>query len=98
MQTCFDTKEPNLLTGFPFSQMPKGDGKGVITVINLDDDASSSMSNLKEENDSLKCQLEAYKNEVDLVKQEQKNAMDEKDKQLRTLQQALQGMQQVGWE
>ena len=50
---------------------------------------------LKEENDSLKCQLEAYKNEVDLIKHESKNGEDEKDKQVKALQQALQGMQQV---
>lgn len=55
---------------------------------------------LKEENDSLKCQLDAYRNEVDLLKQEQgKVDRDEdisKDQKLKILQQALQGMQQVG--
>ena len=55
---------------------------------------------LKEENDSLKCQLDAYRNEVDLLKQEQgKVDRDEdisKDQKLKILQQALQGMQQEG--
>ena len=54
------------------------------------------MNQLKEENDSLKCQLEAYKNEVDLLKLETRNTDDTKDKQIKALQQALQGMQQVG--
>lgn len=55
---------------------------------------------LKEENDSLRCQLDAYRNEVELLKQEQgKLGREEdagKDQQLELLQQALQGMQQVG--
>ncbi|KAH9512822.1 Ecto-NOX disulfide-thiol exchanger 1 [Bulinus truncatus] len=49
---------------------------------------------LKEENDALKCQMEAFKNEVDMVRQEWKTDVDEKDKQIRSLQNALQGMQQ----
>ncbi|XP_033995518.1 ecto-NOX disulfide-thiol exchanger 2-like, partial [Trematomus bernacchii] len=55
---------------------------------------------LKEENDSLRCQLDAYRNEVELLKQEQgKNQpiISEEDntrsQQLSFLQQALQGMQ-----
>ncbi|CAG08327.1 unnamed protein product [Tetraodon nigroviridis] len=55
---------------------------------------------LKEENDSLRCQLDAYRNEVELLKQEQgKNQpmRSEEDsthsQQLSFLQQALQGMQ-----
>lgn len=57
---------------------------------------------LKEENDSLRCQLDAYRNEVELLKQEQgKNQpmSSEEDsthsQQLSFLQQALQGMQKV---
>ncbi len=57
---------------------------------------------LKEENDSLRCQLDAYRNEVELLKQEQgKNQpiSTEEDnahsQQLSFLQQALQGMQKV---
>lgn len=57
---------------------------------------------LKEENDSLRCQLDAYRNEVELLKQEQgKNhpMSSEEDtthsQQLSFLQQALQGMQKV---
>uniref|UniRef100_A0A1B6LXZ8 Ecto-NOX disulfide-thiol exchanger 1/2 domain-containing protein n=1 Tax=Graphocephala atropunctata TaxID=36148 RepID=A0A1B6LXZ8_9HEMI len=49
---------------------------------------------LKEENDSLRCQLEAYKNEVDLVKVDLKLELEQKDKQLKMCQQTLQGMQQ----
>ncbi|XP_062997640.1 ecto-NOX disulfide-thiol exchanger 2 isoform X2 [Elgaria multicarinata webbii] len=58
----------------------------------------SQTESLKEENDSLRCQLDAYRNEVELLKQEQgKAGRDEdpsKDQQLVLLQQALQGMQQ----
>ena len=53
---------------------------------------------LRYENDSLKCQLEAYKNEVSLLKQEhtdEKAADGQKDKQIKFFQQTLQGMQQV---
>ncbi|XP_071164849.1 ecto-NOX disulfide-thiol exchanger 2-like [Mytilus edulis] len=51
---------------------------------------------LKSENDSLKCQLDAYKNEVEMIKHEQKAVTDTttKDNQIKMLQQALQGMQQ----
>lgn len=51
---------------------------------------------LRSENDSLKCQLDAYKNEVEMIKAEQKQVADTsvKDAQLKMLQQALQGMQQ----
>ncbi|XP_045852340.1 ecto-NOX disulfide-thiol exchanger 2 isoform X3 [Meles meles] len=53
---------------------------------------------LKEENDSLRWQLDAYRNEVELLKQEQGKAPREEDpnkeQQLKLLQQALQGMQQ----
>ncbi|XP_062819818.1 ecto-NOX disulfide-thiol exchanger 2 isoform X2 [Anolis carolinensis] len=53
---------------------------------------------LKEENDSLRCQLDAYRNEVELLKQEQSKMGREedtsKDQQLVILQQAMQGMQQ----
>lgn len=52
----------------------------------------------QEENDSLRCQLEAYKNEVDLVRSDLKTELEQKEKQLKMLQQTLQGMQQVGLE
>ena len=51
------------------------------------------MSQLRDENDQVKCQLEAYKNEVDLLKQESIVGTDDKDKQIKALQNALQGMQ-----
>lgn len=50
----------------------------------------------QEENDSLRCQLEAYKNEVDLVRSDLKAELEQKEKQMKMLQQTLQGMQQVG--
>lgn len=49
----------------------------------------------QEENDSLRCQLEAYKNEVDLVRSDLRAEIDQKEKQLKLVQQTLQGMQQV---
>ncbi|CAD6215710.1 GSCOCG00000521001-RA-CDS [Cotesia congregata] len=50
---------------------------------------------LKEESESLRCQLEAYKNEVvDLLKSETKIEVDAKDKQIKMLQQTLKGMQE----
>ncbi|KAL1129401.1 hypothetical protein AAG570_013928 [Ranatra chinensis] len=55
------------------------------------------ISILKEENDSLKCQLEAYKNEVEVVRAELKGELDSTDAKLRLAQQTLQGMQQVGF-
>ncbi|XP_056294946.1 ecto-NOX disulfide-thiol exchanger 2 isoform X2 [Pseudoliparis swirei] len=66
-----------------------------------EDSGVSQAEALKEENDSLRCQLDAYRNEVELLKQEQgKNQpmCSEEDnthsQQLSFLQQALQAMQQ----
>ncbi|XP_034037789.1 ecto-NOX disulfide-thiol exchanger 2-like isoform X1 [Thalassophryne amazonica] len=65
-----------------------------------EDSGVSQTEALKEENNSLRCQLDAYRNEVELLKQEQgKNhpISSEEDRthsqQIRFLQQALQGMQ-----
>ncbi|KAM7389172.1 hypothetical protein PAMP_023165 [Pampus punctatissimus] len=65
-----------------------------------EDSGVSQAEALKEENDSLRCQLDAYRNEVELLKQEQgKNQpmRSEEDnthsQQLSFLQEALQGMQ-----
>ncbi|XP_059177854.1 ecto-NOX disulfide-thiol exchanger 2-like [Physella acuta] len=55
---------------------------------------SPESQKLKEENDALKCQMEAFKNEVDMVRQEWKTEVEDKDKQIKALQNALQGMQQ----
>ncbi|XP_075225788.1 uncharacterized protein LOC142326945 [Lycorma delicatula] len=55
---------------------------------------NDSVVSLKEENDSLRCQLEAYKNEVDLVRSDLRAEIDQKEKQLKLVQQTLQGMQQ----
>ncbi|XP_063976097.1 ecto-NOX disulfide-thiol exchanger 2 [Diachasmimorpha longicaudata] len=59
-----------------------------------DSDDTAKLHALKEEADSLRCQLEAYKNEVDLLKSETKLEMDGKDKQIKMLQQTLKGMQE----
>uniref|UniRef100_A0A4W5MGF1 Ecto-NOX disulfide-thiol exchanger 2 n=1 Tax=Hucho hucho TaxID=62062 RepID=A0A4W5MGF1_9TELE len=64
----------------------------------------SQAETLKEENDSLRCQLDAYRNEVELLKQEQGKNQEHtppqhseedtcRQQQLTFLQQALQGMQ-----
>ncbi|TKS72141.1 Ecto-NOX disulfide-thiol exchanger 1 [Collichthys lucidus] len=65
-----------------------------------EDSGVSQAEALKEENDSLRCQLDAYRNEVELLKQEQGKSQpinSEEDnthsQQLSFLQQALQGMQ-----
>jgi len=56
------------------------------------------MNKLSDENDSLKCQLEAYKNELDMNKMEAQTEKAQKSKQIAMLQQTLKGMQQVGVE
>ncbi|XP_071798651.1 ecto-NOX disulfide-thiol exchanger 1-like isoform X1 [Asterias amurensis] len=48
----------------------------------------------KEEAEILRCQLEAYRNEVDLLKTEKVQYADEKETQIKALQHALLGMQQ----
>ncbi|CAB3362096.1 Hypothetical predicted protein [Cloeon dipterum] len=52
------------------------------------------VANLKEENDNLKCQLEAYKNEVDLIRADLKTDNEQRDAQFKLLQQTLQSTQQ----
>ncbi|XP_055902486.1 ecto-NOX disulfide-thiol exchanger 2 [Eupeodes corollae] len=49
--------------------------------------------NLKEENDSLRCQLEALKNEMTLVKSDIKSDTDFRDKQIKVLQETIRNMQ-----
>ncbi|KAI1903069.1 hypothetical protein AGOR_G00023410 [Albula goreensis] len=65
-----------------------------------DSGSAAQAEALKEENDSLRCQLDAYRNEVELLKQEQGKAQPQRSEedatrqqQLSFLQQALQGMQ-----
>ncbi|KDR14923.1 ecto-NOX disulfide-thiol exchanger 2-like [Zootermopsis nevadensis] len=60
----------------------------------IDSEDKANLAVIKEENDSLRCQLEAYKNEVDLVRSDLKTELEQKEKQLKMLQQTLQGMQQ----
>lgn len=50
---------------------------------------------LRDENEELKCQIEVYKNELAILKQESSSSTSDKDKELRSLQFAMQGMQQV---
>ncbi|KAK7090093.1 ecto-NOX disulfide-thiol exchanger 2-like [Littorina saxatilis] len=57
-------------------------------------EAAGQLVTLKEENDSLKCQLEAYVNEAAMVKMESKQHEEAMDKQMKSLQNALKGMQQ----
>ncbi|XP_071452186.1 ecto-NOX disulfide-thiol exchanger 2 [Hetaerina americana] len=59
----------------------------------MDEDAKA-IEGLKEENDSLRCQLEAYKNEVDLVRSDSMAEVALRDQQTQLLKQTLQGMQQ----
>ena len=40
----------------------------------------------QEENDALRCQLEAFKHEVDLIKADLKTEVEQKDQQIRELQ------------
>ncbi|CAG9768187.1 unnamed protein product [Ceutorhynchus assimilis] len=56
--------------------------------------SNEERNNLKDENDSLKCQVEAYKNEVEIIKMDMKRTIENKDEQLKLMQQTLQGMQQ----
>lgn len=51
------------------------------------------VGNLKEENDQLRCQVDAYKNEVDVLKAEHKESVDYRDNQIKALQQTLEAMQ-----
>ncbi|XP_064456082.1 ecto-NOX disulfide-thiol exchanger 2-like isoform X2 [Ornithodoros turicata] len=55
-----------------------------------EEDPEEALRRLQEEADSLRCQLEAYRNEAELLRSEHEH----KDQQLRLLQQALQGVQQ----
>ncbi|CAL8102365.1 unnamed protein product [Orchesella dallaii] len=50
---------------------------------------AKTVHQLKEENDALRCQLEASKNEVDLIKADLRSELEMKDQQLRSLQQQV---------
>jgi len=58
---------------------------------------NDEVANLKEENDNLKCQLEAYKNEVDLIRADLKCDNEQRDAQTNVLQQTLLSAQQVNF-
>ncbi|XP_044746718.1 ecto-NOX disulfide-thiol exchanger 2 [Coccinella septempunctata] len=58
------------------------------------ENSNNELNALKEENESLKCQMEAYKNEVEVLKIDYKKEFEEKEKQFKVLQQTLIGMQQ----
>ena len=53
------------------------------------------INNLRDENDSLKCQVEAYKNELSMIKADNQNKTHGTKQEVKSLQLALQGMQQV---
>ncbi|XP_033110321.1 ecto-NOX disulfide-thiol exchanger 2-like [Anneissia japonica] len=57
-------------------------------------DSDEEVNTLKEENDTMRCQLEAFKNEMELLKVERAKEYEEKDTQIKALQHALLGMQQ----
>lgn len=74
-----------------FENGSDGDGSsGVGNLTTEDESSSATRLALQEECDSLRCQLEAYRNEAQLLKAEQ----EQRDQQLHLLQQALQGLQQ----
>ena len=53
------------------------------------------INNLRDENDALKCQVEAYKNELSMMKTDNQNKTHGTKQEVKSLQLALQGMQQV---
>lgn len=55
----------------------------------------NQLNNLRDENEELKCQIEVYKNEVAVLKQENSSSSSDRDREFRSLQMAMQGMQQV---
>ena len=56
-------------------------------------DKNNSEMALRDENDSLKCQIESFRNEAIFVEQESRQERERLEKQISILQQALQGMQ-----
>ncbi|TRY81299.1 hypothetical protein DNTS_012130 [Danionella cerebrum] len=83
-------------------EMSDDDTEDALESKDSDDSAGplAQVEALKEENDSLRCQLDAYRNELELLKQEQGKAQPQRSEedatrqqQLNFLQQALQGMQ-----
>ncbi|XP_060565729.1 ecto-NOX disulfide-thiol exchanger 2-like [Ruditapes philippinarum] len=54
----------------------------------------NQLNMLKDENDDLKCQMEAFKNELELYKQEKTSNRGDSEKEVKALQMAMQGMQQ----
>ncbi|ODM95530.1 Ecto-NOX disulfide-thiol exchanger 1, partial [Orchesella cincta] len=61
----------------------------VFSFLQLDFTHFSPFSLYQEENDALRCQLEASKNEVDLIKADLRSELEMKDQQLRSLQQQV---------
>lgn len=58
----------------------------------------NQLNMLRDENDDLKCQIEAFKNELEVYKQEKTTNQGDSEKEVKALQMAMQGMQQVlGW-
>ena len=46
--------------------------------------------------DALRCQVEAYKNEAELVRHEHKEELDAKDAEMNIMRKTMQNVQQVG--
>lgn len=53
------------------------------------DAAEKSIANLKEENDSLRCQLEAYKNEVETVRSDLKTELQVKEQHIKMMEDSV---------
>ncbi|KAG1667295.1 Ecto-NOX disulfide-thiol exchanger 1 [Nymphon striatum] len=75
----------------PASKLSKSES--TTNIVSSSSSLSIQYQQLEEENDILKCQNEAYKNEIDLNESTYKKEIETKDKQIKLLQQALQGMQ-----
>ncbi len=71
------------------SKMPKLDNNSSSNSIT----AESSEMCLRDENDTLKCQVESFRNEAVFVQAESQQEKENLEKQIQILQQALQGMQ-----
>lgn len=56
--------------------------------------SEKNIAHLKEENDSLRCQLEAYKNEVEIVRADLKIELQAKEQHVRTLEEGLKSMKE----
>ncbi|KAL1455939.1 hypothetical protein WDU94_000704 [Cyamophila willieti] len=71
----------------------EGGAGGKNKMKNVNRQGGETKQGLKDENDSLRCQLEAYKNEVEILKLDLQSDLDAKDKQLKVTQKTLENVQ-----